>query len=68
MGFGYGRRACPRRFFAAAEIKLLLARLLLDYDVRMPEGETKRFKNVTVANYCIADVKREILLRRRSQG
>ncbi|KAK3940199.1 cytochrome P450 [Diplogelasinospora grovesii] len=32
MGFGYGRHACPGRFFAAAEIKLLLARILLEYD------------------------------------
>ncbi|RWA10964.1 hypothetical protein EKO27_g4152 [Xylaria grammica] len=43
MGFGYGQHACPWRFLAAAEIKLLLARLLLDYNVRMPEGETKCF-------------------------
>jgi cytochrome P450 len=38
MGFGYGPHACPGRFFAANEIKLILARLLLRYDLRLPDG------------------------------
>ncbi|KAI1639694.1 cytochrome P450 [Biscogniauxia mediterranea] len=35
MNFGLGRHACPGRFFAAAEIKMTLAHLLLRYDVRL---------------------------------
>lgn len=38
MGFGYGAHACPGRFFASNEIKHILARMLLKYDVRLPEG------------------------------
>lgn len=68
MGFGYGRHACPGRFFAAAEIKLLLARILLDYDVKMPEEQTGRYANLAVANYCVADMKKELLFRRRLRG
>lgn len=64
MGFGLGRHACPGRFFAANEIKLILARLLLDFDFRMPEGKAKRFDNITVASSVIPDPSREILLRR----
>lgn len=64
MGFGYGRHACPGRFFAANEIKLILARLLLDFDFKMPEGETKRFDNVVVASSIIPDARKEIMLRR----
>ncbi len=37
--FGLGRHACPGRFFAAAETKLILAYLLLRYDIRLKEGE-----------------------------
>ncbi|CEN60225.1 hypothetical protein ASPCAL02666 [Aspergillus calidoustus] len=33
LGFGFGRHACPGRFFAVAEIKLLLAHMLLDYEI-----------------------------------
>ena len=68
MGFGYGRHACPGRFFAAAEIKLLLARILLDYEVKMPEEQTRRYANLAVANYCVADMKKELLFRRRLRG
>ncbi|RYP92012.1 hypothetical protein DL770_001867 [Monosporascus sp. CRB-9-2] len=39
MNFGLGRHACPGRFFAAAETKLILAYLVLHYDVRLREGE-----------------------------
>jgi cytochrome P450 len=35
INFGHGRDACPGRFFAAQEIKLLLAHILLHYDVRL---------------------------------
>lgn len=31
--FGHGRYACPGRFFASAELKILLAYLILNYDI-----------------------------------
>ncbi|KAF7714904.1 Uncharacterized protein PECH_007854 [Penicillium ucsense] len=36
--FGGGRHICPGRFFANAELKICLAHILLDYDVRLKEG------------------------------
>ncbi|KAL2859609.1 cytochrome P450 [Aspergillus pseudodeflectus] len=38
INFGHGRDACPGRFFAAQEIKLLLAHILLHYDVRLEDS------------------------------
>jgi cytochrome P450 len=37
INFGHGRDACPGRFFAAQEIKLLLSHTLLHYDIRLEE-------------------------------
>lgn len=37
--FGFGRHACPGRFFAANEIKILLSHLLLLYDWQLLPGE-----------------------------
>ncbi|KAL8353938.1 hypothetical protein RB601_003675 [Gaeumannomyces tritici] len=34
--FGHGKESCPGRFFAAAEIKVLLAYLLLNFDLALP--------------------------------
>ncbi|KAK4139536.1 cytochrome P450 [Dichotomopilus funicola] len=35
LAFGHGRNACPGRFFAANELKLMLAHLVLHYDIRL---------------------------------
>ncbi|KAH6720215.1 cytochrome P450 [Leptodontidium sp. MPI-SDFR-AT-0119] len=39
--FGYGSHSCPGRFFASNELKLLLAHMLLYYDWKLPDGQTK---------------------------
>jgi ent-kaurene oxidase len=39
LSFGYGRHACPGRFFAAQEIKAIMAYILHKYDIRSPEGQ-----------------------------
>ncbi|KAH6647777.1 hypothetical protein BKA67DRAFT_397844 [Truncatella angustata] len=38
MGVSHGTPACPDRAFAANEIKLILAQMLLQYDIRLPQG------------------------------
>lgn len=35
MAFGMGRSICPGRFLVANEYKIVLARMLLDYEVRL---------------------------------
>ncbi|KAJ6477215.1 cytochrome P450, partial [Mycena vulgaris] len=32
--FGHGKHACPGRFFAATELKAMLAHMLLNYDMK----------------------------------
>lgn len=41
MNFGAGPYACPGRFFASMELKLLLAHLLLKFDFRFPSGTSR---------------------------
>lgn len=40
LTFGYGNQACPGRFLAVAEIKLILARLITEFDFKYPDGDT----------------------------
>ncbi|KAF4910820.1 Ent-kaurene oxidase [Colletotrichum fructicola] len=42
MAFGYGRHACPGRFFASAEIKAIMVYLLRNYDFKFPESQAER--------------------------
>ncbi|KAF8202596.1 cytochrome P450 [Mycena galopus ATCC 62051] len=39
--FGLGKHGCPGRFFAALKIKVILAELLLSYDIAFPEGASR---------------------------
>ncbi|KAF2649957.1 cytochrome P450 [Lophiostoma macrostomum CBS 122681] len=41
FNWGVGKFACPGRFWASANIKLILVELLLKYDLGFPQGETK---------------------------
>ncbi|VDB84335.1 unnamed protein product [Peniophora sp. CBMAI 1063] len=41
LHFGHGKHACPGRFFAANELKAMLAHLVLEYDVRFKAGESR---------------------------
>ncbi|ORY70473.1 ent-kaurene oxidase [Pseudomassariella vexata] len=63
MSFGFGRHACPGRFFAANEIKLILARMLLEYDVRMPDGVEGPYENFHFGAVNGVDGTKEIMMR-----
>ncbi|KAI0967433.1 cytochrome P450 [Xylaria arbuscula] len=64
QNFGLGKHACPGRFFAAQEIKLILAYLLLNYDIKLREGEA-RPKPVVFMMTKSPSQTAEVLFRRR---
>ncbi|KAH9975527.1 cytochrome P450 [Lactifluus volemus] len=39
VSWGLGRHACPGRFFAATELKALLAHMIVTYDMKFEEGK-----------------------------
>ncbi|KAH9072143.1 cytochrome P450 [Lactarius deliciosus] len=39
LAFGYGRHACPGRFFAINEVKAMLAHVVVTYDMKLEEGK-----------------------------
>ncbi|KAL4996586.1 cytochrome P450 [Aspergillus recurvatus] len=65
MGFGFGKQACPGRFFAANEVKIALCHILLKYDFRLKEGYTPR--NMVYSIALSADPYAEIEVRRRKE-
>ncbi|KAF8859723.1 cytochrome P450 [Acephala macrosclerotiorum] len=62
LAFGHGRHACPGRFFAAAEMKLLLAYIVLNYDIK-PIGF--RPANGTIGAAILPPMKASISVKRR---
>ena len=62
LSFGHGRHACPGRFFAATELKLMLAHIVMKYDVKL---EGPHPANLWVVTSCMANPKGEVLFRKR---
>ncbi|KAF7301161.1 Cytochrome P450 [Mycena indigotica] len=64
LPFGHGRHACPGRFFAAVELKAMLAHLVLNYDVRFVDNGP-RPKNHYMASACLPDSLAQVQIRKR---
>ncbi|KAL0955893.1 hypothetical protein HGRIS_002090 [Hohenbuehelia grisea] len=62
--FGAGRHACPGRFFAAMELKIMLAHLLLNYDFRLVDSE--RPQNVVFHGSALPNQKAHVIFSPRS--
>ncbi|EIW64803.1 cytochrome P450 [Trametes versicolor FP-101664 SS1] len=64
VSFGHGKHACPGRFFAANELKAMLAHIVLNYDVKLP-GDGKRPENMYWGEGVLAAPAGEVLFRKR---
>ncbi|CAE7033952.1 hypothetical protein PTNB85_03764 [Pyrenophora teres f. teres] len=64
MHFGHGLDACPGRFFASNEIKLILVFSLLRYDFDYPKGQ-KRPRSFCYDKSMVPDTNTQVLVRRR---
>ncbi|KAF8657579.1 hypothetical protein AX14_007845 [Amanita brunnescens Koide BX004] len=63
--FGHGRHACPGRFFVANELKTILAHILLNYDVKMANGDV-RPESMWFGRAALPNTKAEVLFRKRA--
>ncbi|KAI0479498.1 cytochrome P450 [Xylariaceae sp. FL0804] len=64
LTFGYGSQACPGRFFGVAEIKILVSRLIADFDFKYPEGKSMP-KGLTADENVFIDPSAKLMMRRR---
>ncbi|KAH6618782.1 cytochrome P450 monooxygenase-like protein [Boeremia exigua] len=64
LAFGYGRHACPGRFFAANEIKMIVAKMVLEYDIKMPDGLTERYAQIEIGRNIAPNPTKALLFRK----
>ena len=67
LNFGYGKTACPGRFFASVIIKILFVKLLTEYEFSFLPGEG-RPKNLMVHEFLFCWPWQKMLLRKRPVG
>ncbi|KAI9568081.1 hypothetical protein HD554DRAFT_2102827 [Boletus coccyginus] len=63
LPFGHGRHACPGRFFAASELKSMLAHVVMSYDIK-PEDDKTRSKGLRAGLRVSPDPAAKIMFRR----
>ncbi|KAF5027080.1 hypothetical protein F66182_792 [Fusarium sp. NRRL 66182] len=66
MSFGYGRHACPGRFFVANEIKAILGFILREYDLRFTEGQSRPVSYRSHTQF-LPDPTATVLFKRRAK-
>lgn len=64
LAFGYGNQACAGRQFAVAEIKLIMACFLHEFDFKFPEGKGQP-RNMHINENVFADPTATVMMRRR---
>ncbi|KAI1912865.1 hypothetical protein LOZ12_002781 [Ophidiomyces ophidiicola] len=67
LSFGHGNHACPGRFFAANEIKVVIAHLIQNFDIKLKDGES-RPENHHRGAIVSPSANGEVLLRSRTSA
>lgn len=65
LPFGYGKYACPGRFFAANEVKMALCHMLLKYDWELAPGTS--LEPMWFGTDPYVDPRAKLLCRRRKE-
>lgn len=66
LGFGYGKTACPGRFFASLVIKMSIVKLISEYEFRFLPGK-ERPRNWVLHEFLFASPWDKIQMRRRER-
>lgn len=67
LPFGFGKHACPGRFLAASELKMMLAYIVSSYDVKL-EDDSSPPGNVYWDLNIVADPVARIMFRKRTDN
>ena len=64
LHFGHGKQACPGRFFASGEIKMILGHLICNYELKFLPGQG-RPENLNADEFLYADPSTKLLIKAR---
>jgi cytochrome P450 len=69
MHFGFGRQACPGRFFAAYTIKAIMSRLIMEYEFKFDDRQAGlRPVNWVVGEHVLPNTSPIVLIKKRTIG
>lgn len=65
LSFGYGKLACPGRYLAINQMKLVVSRFIMSYDFKFPDNITSRPQTLDADEFTFLDPSAKIMLRLR---
>ena len=65
LHFGAGFNACPGRWLAERQLKMMVGELLLKYDIKFLDGQG-RPANTNVDEYILTDPNIQVMMKKRS--
>ncbi|RYC60955.1 hypothetical protein CHU98_g5252 [Xylaria longipes] len=65
LAFGYGSQACAGRHFAVGETKMMMARLLTEFDIKFVDGQS-RPESIHAGEMVFLDPDAKIMLKKRA--
>ncbi|KAE8355749.1 cytochrome P450 [Aspergillus coremiiformis] len=63
LHFGFGRQACPGRFFGSYIAKAVLSHFLMEYDIKFQDGHVGRPKNVVNGEHFMPNMDTVVLIK-----
>ncbi|KAJ6118934.1 cytochrome P450 monooxygenase [Penicillium samsonianum] len=63
LGFGHGIHACPGRFLAATQVKIILSHMVMKYDFKLGDGSETKFDSFGIE--LISNSEATLAVRRR---
>ncbi|PPQ98639.1 hypothetical protein CVT24_003972 [Panaeolus cyanescens] len=68
LPFGAGRHSCAGRNFASMELKIMIAHMLIKYDITLPPGVQTRARNIVFNGAVIPDPKAHLVFSIRGKA
>lgn len=65
MSFGHGKNTCPGRFFASLAVKMVMVKLLTEYDFKSLPGATRPSNLVFHEFIFITPLQKKLVWRKR---
>lgn len=65
LAFGYGKHSCVGRFYTVRKVKLVVAKMLLEYDFKWAQAVTERPKRFAIMGQFAPNLEETILVRKR---
>ncbi|KAL6719191.1 ADP-ribosylation factor protein 3 [Lecanora helva] len=65
--WGLGKRGCPGRYFAARILKIVLAHILINYDIKMDEGSSNKTRTFSWRSAIVPKATSSLLFRKKCE-